>query len=57
VNGNCTNSNGACVDLKCGCIATHYIHVNGSNKDCQLSKFHGIKLKHTYRSTFSHQMS
>ena len=25
VDVNCTNSNGACVDLKCGCVATHYI--------------------------------
>jgi hypothetical protein len=39
VKENCTNSNGACVELKCGCIATHYI--NGS--ECTPSKFPTIR--------------
>jgi hypothetical protein len=43
VKENCTDSNGACVDLKCDCVATHYIHVDGNNTVCQLSKFHSIK--------------
>ena len=43
VNGNCTYDNRICVDSICGCVATHYIHVDGSNKVCQLSKFHSIK--------------
>ena len=43
VAGNCTYDNGTCVGSICDCVATHYIHVDGSNKDCQLSKFHSIK--------------
>ena len=40
---NCTYNNGTCVDSTSGCVATHYIHEDGSNKVCQLSKFHSIK--------------
>ena len=39
VNGNCTNSNGACVELKCGCLSTHFI--DGS--ECTQSKFITIR--------------
>ena len=44
VNGNCTYNNGKCVDSICGCVATHYKHVDTSigNEVCQLSKFHSI---------------
>jgi hypothetical protein len=41
--GNCTYDNGTCVGSTCGCVATHYIHVDGNNTVCQLSKFHSIK--------------
>ena len=35
MNDNCTNNNGACVDLKCGCVTTHYI----DESECTQSKF------------------